>query len=856
MPLCKYKWNDAYKDIFLSELVSTDFTMVYDVVNIDVGQATKTLITYIQKAADKMCVNTFSNKIKNKNQQPLFWCNELEICKREKYTMLNKFKCTNKVCDLEKYRKSRAMFKNMFRAKKYEYKNKQIEDIFCEKDVNKFWKSIKMNSNNQNTCSISPAQWKIYFESLLDCNNSDEEVNEMFVTSVQEHDINCDECYMNNVQILNGEITPDEILSVINELSNDKAPGVDGLSAEFYKYAKHVLLPHLCILFNSIFDKGVFPTEWCKAIICPLHKSGNRNDTNNYRGISLLCTVSKIFTKILCKRFEKWGKEQDKLFEEQSGFRKGYSTADNIFSLSSVIQKYLSKSKGRFYCLYVDFAKAFDCINHIYLFYKLSQQGVHGKMYSILKNMYLNLEACVKVTGGLSEAFKCNIGTRQGCMLSPFLFSLYLNTLIETLIDKNCQGVFINNTIPNLCTLLYADDLVMISDSIGRVQSQINSLTQFCKSWGMKVNFNKTKVIVFKKGGIVKQNEKLYYEGKQLEVVSQYKYLGLLFTPKLSWAKATKTLSLQAEKALFNFYKFNCNFKLPVTKAFQIFDKMILPILLYGSEIWGYTVRQDIEKVHLLFCKRLLGASTNTSDLAVLGETGRLPLHVHYYVRCIKYWLRILNMSCDRIPKNCYSMLYKLDQVERKSWVSNIKEMLYKYGFGIVWLEQGVGNINKFISEFKQRVKDCARQEFFEKINNSSKLSSYCTYKSVLELEKYLTLTVSYKYKNAFCKLRCSTHNLNIETGRHSNTPREERYCKYCESNNIKNIETEFHFIMECKLYVELRKELLPENLYKNPCINNFINLMSSNNSVTLKQLTKFVYEAFIVREMFLCTTN
>ena len=115
----------------------------------------------------------------------------------------------------------------------------------------------------------------------------------------------------------------------------------------------------------------------------------------------------------------------------------------------------------------------------------------------------------------------------------------------------------------------------MISDSIGRVQSQINSLTQFCKSWGMKVNFNKTKVIVFKKGGIVKQNEKLYYEGKQLEVVPQYKYLGLLFTPKLSWAKATQTLSLQAEKALFNFYKFNCNFKLPVRKAFQIFDNII-----------------------------------------------------------------------------------------------------------------------------------------------------------------------------------------------------------------------------------------------------------------------------------------
>ena len=112
-----------------------------------------------------------------------------------------------------------------------------------------------------------------------------------------------------------------------------------------------------------MYDKGEVPPDWCENILCPLHKGGALTDPENFRGISLINSISKIYTGILT-RVQKWAEENGVVDESQAGFRRGYSTIDNICSLQAVIQKYLCRTKGRFYCIFIDFRRAFDSIPH------------------------------------------------------------------------------------------------------------------------------------------------------------------------------------------------------------------------------------------------------------------------------------------------------------------------------------------------------------------------------------------------------------------------------------------------------------------------------------------------------------
>jgi hypothetical protein len=530
----------------------------------------------------------------------------------------------------------------------------------------------------------------------------------------------------------------------------------------------HILSPYLKVLFNYILDQQTFPDEWSKAIICTIHRKGAYNEPNNYRGISLLSCVSKIFTKILHDRLCTWAEEQNLRFEEQAGFRKGYCTHDNIFVLQSLVQKYVTKKRGRFYVLFIDFSKAFDSIPHDLLFYTLLQKGVHGKLFGTLKSMYSNLKSAVKVGHNVTNYFECLVGTRQGCLLSPLMFSFYMDELVSELKDTGCKGVYVSEDAPNIMNLMYADDITQNSDTVGRLQSMINVLANFCRLWGMTVNMSKTKIVVFRRGGKVRHNENWYYNNEKVEVVAFYKYLGIIFSSFLCWSHATKVLSVQASKAInmINSYAYKCN-GLPIKASFKLFDSMVLPILLYGSEVWGFQWYKQIENVQLRFCKQVLGVPTNTTDNAVLGECGRFPLMLNYTTRCIKYWLKLLRMPDSRYPKACYKMLYVLSETGRTTWATSIKIILMKYGFGIVWFQQGVGDEHAFLLHLKARLKDCLSQEWLQNIHDSPKLSVYSTYKDTLEPETYLFCLNVRKFRVALARFRCSSHELAIEKGRH-----------------------------------------------------------------------------------------
>ena len=165
------------------------------------------------------------------------------------------------------------------------------------------------------------------------------------------------------------------MLKSIANLAVGKCSGVDGIPAEFFNSTMDEIAPMLLALFNNVFSTANSPSSWKTSAIIPIHKSGPSNIPGNYRGISITNTMYKIFSGIINKRLYDWAEENNKIDESQAGFRKGYSAVDNIFCLQAMVQKYLSKMCGRFYCIYVDFRKAFDKINHNRLFVSLEKKA-------------------------------------------------------------------------------------------------------------------------------------------------------------------------------------------------------------------------------------------------------------------------------------------------------------------------------------------------------------------------------------------------------------------------------------------------------------------------------------------------
>lgn len=155
-------------------------------------------------------------------------------------------------------------------------------------------------------------------------------------------------------------------------------------------------------------------------------------------------------------------------------------------------------------------------------------------------------------------------------------------------------------------------------------------------------------------------------------------------------------------------------------------------------------------------------------------------------------------------------MLKSLDDAGRNCWATNIKSLLFTYGYGYIWIAQDVGNIDVFICNFKRRITDCFVQNWHNDISNSSRCHHYKYYKTLLNTERYLHLEIPFKYKIAFAKFRCSNHKLNIELGRHSNTPQNERLCIFClNHNNVAVIDCEYHAFFQCPKFNIIRRQYL-----------------------------------------------
>lgn len=411
--------------------------------------------------------------------------------------------------------------------------------------------------------------------------------------------------------------------------------------------------------------------------------------------------------------------------------------------------------------------------------------------------------------------------------------------------DQECKGVYVSENYKNVNMLLYADDLVLIGDQIGNVQKLINVLSEFCFKWGLKVNMEKTKLLVYRNGGIVKANEKCYFNGVQIENVSYYKYLGVIISTRLSWTPAQSNLASQALKAMFIIDKINYDCQFSYKTSCELFKKCIVPILTYGCEVWGTRVHYSIENVLLSFCKKQLGVGSSTPTPAVLGECGQFPLFISCYLKTIKYWLKIIEMPENCLVRSCYQMMYNVVNVGRKNWASDVKNILFSYGFGYVWEEQAVNNIQGFLQIFKQRLEDCYIQTWNTNRSNMSKLDLYNLFKHDFVSEQYLYFNIPRRLRKHLAKFRTSNTGLEIEIGRHVGIDKADRLCKLCGQQNLIYVEDEYHVMLECQAYTAIRK-LFIGNVEIN--MHSFINTMSTKTLNKATCLANYICSMFKIR--------
>ena len=352
---------------------------------------------------EKKVLCSTDNKGNDSRTRLLLFNEECENKKLEFLDRLNIFRnCKNDENRNEKVA-ARTEFKHSVRTYRFEcrkQKARNLLDLKC-KNAKAYWKLLKDSQNTNNSNSLLAQKFRNYFKSINDPDTpyyqADEDIlqfNNRFLNS--------------EVQIMFSEldenISEQEIVSAIKNLHSDRSGGPDRLLNEFFIHGIGILPKYLSKLFNVIFESGHYPSRWTDGHIVPIHKKASINTAENYRGITLLSTLGKLFTRILNDRLTDWAENYQVYIETQAGFRSNMGTVDYIFTLHGLLTHLINQGK-KLYCAFVDLTKAFDYINRDILWHKLIKLGIRGKILNIIRSIYENVKSRVKYNNRLSEEF-------------------------------------------------------------------------------------------------------------------------------------------------------------------------------------------------------------------------------------------------------------------------------------------------------------------------------------------------------------------------------------------------------------------------------------------------------------------
>ena len=334
-------------------------------------------------------------------------------------------------------------------------------------------------------------------------------------------------------------------------------------------------------------------------------------------------------------------------------------------------------------------------------------------------------------------------------------------------------------------------------------------------------------------------NFQFYIGHNAISICDEYKYLGVIFTKTRSFYKAIKHNVEQAKKALHLLYKRINSLQIPIDLQLQIFDHTILPILLYGCEVWGFQNTDLIEKVHNQFLRNITKTRKSTPLYMLYAELGRSPINLQIKKRMLGYWISILNGSDTKIVKKMYQILYN-DFVNRginHKWIGKIRQILISVGKPDLLHQHNIQHPPATKLKISQTLHDIFLQDWNATINTTSKGRNYKLFKTNTNFETFL-ISLPRSSSIPMIKFRTANHKLPIEVGRWENIVYEDRKCNFCDKNDLGD---EFHYLFICSYFQNERKDLLKRYYYLRPNIIKYQELMNCKNKQVLLNLSKFM---------------
>ena len=587
------------------------------------------MLRHITTILDELCpIKTFHIK----NYRPDWMTDELIEQIKDRDYFYRKAKATGDedAWNIAKY--LRNVTNSHIRSSKREFILNELKKN--EDDAKKFWKIIKKVIPSKHTSSQDILLKDNEGTKLDKCQVADY-INDFFIdvgkpdlsNSLHEGQHATDQSNLHAgepVQPMSfGMVTEVQTFKVIRDINIAKSSGIDNLSSFILKEAFTILATEVTQMFNLSLRTSIFPSLWKKALVIPIPKTGNLSLVQNYRPISLLPLPGKILEKLAHKQISDYLDEKSLLTDKQHGFRKSHSTTHSVAQLVNFVNYNMDMRRPTL-AVYIDFRKAFDCVQHDILIEKLKRLNLHASVIGWIQSYLYSREQRVFANDVYSESRTIMQGVPQGSVLGPLFYITYANDLSE--LFKSCQFA------------LYADDTVLYTaddvfeDSVFKLQQDMDRLSTWCKLNGIKVNTNKTKVMVFGSKTAVSKlpTFEILYNNEPLPKVLSYNYLGVTLDSKLNYNLHIKKLIATVSAKLKQFQRMR-NF-LNTKAALLVYKSMMLPIIEYGDIFLSAASVENRKKLQTLQNKGLRCALRKSIDTATTGE-----LHAEAGLLKLKY---------------------------------------------------------------------------------------------------------------------------------------------------------------------------------------------------------------------------
>ena len=649
--------NDACMDLLTHQQCIDKY--YDDIVNAVTNAAAQTVVT-VPCSALKVFWNSELDRLK---QDSITWHNIWKNAGRPGSGIIHKIKCSCKL----KYKQA---IKEAYL--KFEYANSdELSMHFNNKRLPEFWKcwNRKFNKNVTKEVSINGScdnadvanSFANFFSDVYyDSSSNLEAVNEY------SEELNCAQSIhgLKTEQCL-AMFTIELIDKCVHKLKLGKACGPDGISAEHLKNAHPSLMMHLKLLFYLIVRHSYVPDGFGKGYVIPLvkDKSGNLNDTNNYRAITLGPVIAKAFESVVCDICE----DQLKTDDLQFGFKSGMGCTDAIFLCRTTIDHFTERGSN-VYAAALDVSKAFDKVNHYKLFVSLIKAGIPICFVQLLMNWYSKLYVAVKWNGSLSYWFSVGSGVRQGSVLSPALFTVFVNVFIVCIRSADL-GCYINRTI--VSCVLYADDIILLSASASVLQRMLNIVSQTAESLLLQFNAKKSTCIAFGPK-IPKKLPKLMLGNDTVEWSSSINYLGVQL---MSGVHIKTDIGVVKRKfyTACNCIISNC-YNVSEVVQLHLQESYCLPLLTYAAPALRLT-DQQLRELNVCWnsvYRKLFKFNRWESVKCFINGLGRLDLlHIHALHK-IKY--------CCRLNKCANTTMFRVFQCFKLS--NEYLRLLARYSCG------------------------------------------------------------------------------------------------------------------------------------------------------------------------------